>query len=143
MSGFLTHYRAFAATQGFFVAQIAINFRGMEHDAAIGLRDPQLLVLADGLQEVGRPVLLRIGYDFNQAGAPYESSGYIGAFRHACGILQQDHLNFATVWDATPDGFADPNHMKWFPGDDVVDWWGINLFDPRDFSRSETQSLPR
>ena len=24
--------------------------------------------------------------------------------------------------------------MKWYPGDDVVDWWGINLFYPSDFS---------
>src|SRR5579871_2241292 len=47
VSGFLNHYREFAATHGFFVAQVAIGFRGVEHDVSIGMRDPDLMVLAD------------------------------------------------------------------------------------------------
>ena len=141
VSGFLSHYREFAATHGFSVAQIAINFRGMEHDVATRMRDPQLLVLGDGLRDVGRPVLLRIGYAFNNPGGLYEPSAYIGVFRHATDVVRKDHLNFATVWDATAFGFSDPHSMKWFPGDDVVDWWGIDIFDASEFSRAESEAF--
>ena len=141
VAGFLMHYREFAATHGFFVAQIAINFHGAEHDAAIGMLDPDLMVLGDGLSEVGRPVLMRIGYQFNSPGALYEPSAYIGAFRHASDIMHKAHLNFATVWDAAANGFSDPHYMKWYPGDDVVDWWGIDLSEGKDFSRTETAAF--
>jgi hypothetical protein len=87
---------------------------------------------------VGRPVLLQIGYEFNNPAAVYEPSAYIGAFRHATEVMRKDHLNFGAVWDATATGLSDSHYMKWYPGDDVVDWWAINLFDTGDFSRPET-----
>jgi hypothetical protein len=141
VAGFLTHYREFAGSHGFFVAQIGVDFHGVERDTSTGMRDPQLLVLADGLREVGRPVLLRIGSEFNDPSARYEPSSYIGAFRHATEVLNKDHLNFAAVWDATAAGFADPHYMKWYPGDDVVDWWGIDVSDANDFSRAESAAF--
>lgn len=141
VTGFLKHYRELAATHGFFVAQIGLYFRGMEQDVAKGMLDPQLYVLADGLVEVGRPVLLRIGYEFNNPGALYQQSSYIGAFRHVTEVFHKDNVNFATVWDATAMGLSDSHYMKWYPGDDVVDWWAINLFDARDFTRAESSAF--
>jgi hypothetical protein len=141
VSGFLNRYRQFAASRGFFIAGVAINFRGLEHDVSIGMRDPDLLVLADGLRDVGRPVLLRIGYEFNNPGALYEPSGYLGAFRHATDVMRKDHLNFAAVWDATASGFSDPHYKKWYPGDDVADWWGLDLFAVADFERPESKAF--
>ncbi len=138
LAGFLKHYREFAATHGFFVAQIGLHFHGIERDVATGIHDPQLRALADGLHEVGRPVLLRIGYEFNSPWALYEPLPYIGAFHHVTEVLREDRVNFATVWDATAIGFSDPDYLKWYPGDDVVDWWAINLFDGADFSRPES-----
>ena len=138
---FMRRYREFAARRGFFIAQIGLHFRGDEHDVATGMRDPDLLVLADGLRDVGRPVLLRIGDDFNQPGALYESSAYIGAFRHATDVLRKDHLNFAAVWDAAAPGFPDSHYMKWYPGDDVVDWWEVDFTDAKDFSRAESKTF--
>ncbi len=139
---FMQRYREFASRRGFFIAQIGMHFRGNEHDVATGMRDPDLLVLGDGLRDVGRPVLLRIGDDFNQPGALYEpSSAYIGAFRHATDVLRKDHLNFAAVWDASAPGLSDPHYMKWYPGDDVVDWWGVDFADAKDFSRTESKAF--
>jgi hypothetical protein len=134
VSGFLNHYREFAAGHGFFIGQVAINFPGAEHDVAIGMRDPDWMVLADGLRDVGRPVLLGIGSAFNNPSARYEPSAYIGAFRHATDVMRNDHLNFAGVWCATARGFPDSPYMKWYPGDDVVDWWGIDLLDANDLN---------
>ena len=127
VSGFLNHYREFAAAHGFFVAQVAIGFQGLEHDVSIGMRDPDLMVLADGLHGVGRPVLVRVGPQFNQPGALYEPSSYIGAFRHATDIMRKAHMNSAMLWDAAAQGISTSQYMKWYPGDDVVDWWGIEV----------------
>jgi hypothetical protein len=141
VSGFLNHYREFAAARGFFVAQVAINFRGLEHDVSIGMRDPDLMVLADGLHEVGRPVLVRIGSEFNHPGTRYEPSAYIGAFRHATDIMRKAHMNSAMVWDATAQGFSTSQYMKWYPGDDVVDWWGIDVSEREDFSSAASKAF--
>jgi hypothetical protein len=138
---FMRRYREFASTRGFFIAQIGLHFRGNEHDVAIGMRDPDLMVLADGLRDVGRPVLLRIGYGFNKPDALYEPSAYIGAFRHATDILRKDNLNFAAVWDATAQGLSDSHYMKWYPGDDVVDWWGVDFADAKDLSRADSKTF--
>jgi len=138
---FLTHYREFAASHGYFIAQIGIDFHGSEHDVAIGMRDPDLYVLADGLRDVGRPVLLRIGNEFNHTGAVYQPSAYIGAFRHTTEVLQKDHLHFAAVWDATAQGFSDRHYMKWYPGDDVVDWWGMDISNVHDFGAAESRAF--
>src|ERR1700683_270866 len=142
LEGFLKHYREYAASHGFFVAQIGFYFRGNERDVATGMRDPVLWTLADALRDVGRPVLIRVGYEFNNPYALYQTSGYIGAFRHVAELMRKDRAtNVATVWDATAIGLSDPNYMKWYPGDDVVDWWGVNLFDPRDFGRPESAAF--
>ena len=138
---FMRRYREFAAHRGFFIAQIGLHFRSNEHDVAIGMRDPDLLVLADGLRDVGRPVLLRIGDDFNQPSALYEPSAYIGAFRHSTDVLRKDHLDFAAVWDAAASGLSDAHYMKWYPGDDVVDWWEVDFADAKDLSRAESKTF--
>lgn len=141
LPAFLKRYHQFAASHGFFVAQLGFNFQGMERDVSTGMKDPELWGLADGLKDVGRPVLMRIGYEFNNPWVPYEPSGYIGAFRHVTEVIRKDNANIATVWDATAIGLSGVNYMKWYPGDDVVDWWGINLFDQKDFSNPATAAF--
>lgn len=141
VSGFLSHYREFSSAHGFFVGQVAINFHGLEHDVAIGMRDPDLMVLADGLQGVGRPALVRIGPAFNAPEARYEASAYIGAFRHGTDVIRKTHMSCATVWAASARGLSSSEYLKWYPGDDVVDWWGVDLFDAQEFSRAETKAF--
>jgi hypothetical protein len=140
-SPFLNHYRAFNAAHGFFVGEVGLSFRGAEHDTSIGMRDPDVIVIADGLRDVGRPVLLRIGYDFNNPAALYEPSAYIGAFRHIADRFRGECPNSATVWNATAAGFSDAHYMKWYPGDDVADWWGVDLTDAHDLGRAETENF--
>ncbi len=141
VSDFLNHYREFAAAHGFFIAMIGLSFRGNEHDVATGMRDPDLFVIADGLRDVKMPVLLSIGRDFNDPGAPYATSGYIGAFRHTTEIFHREDPNFAAVWEAAAKGVSDPHYMKWYPGDDVVDWWGIDFLDAKDFDSSANKAF--
>ena len=74
-------------------------------------------------------VLLRIGYEFDGAQwNGYEPPAYIAAYRHIAKGLEQA-VNVALVWDSyTTDT---PNVMDWYPGDDVVDWFGYNTLSPK------------
>lgn len=138
---FLKHYREFTSRRGFFLAYVDAEFRGAEHDVSIGMRDPDVMVLADGLRDAGRPVLISFGPDFNKPGAAYEASSYIGAFRHAVAVFHQDKVNFAAVWSAHASAAADTHYMKWYPGDDVVDWWGLDASDAKDLTGAEAKSF--
>ncbi|HVN28255.1 MAG TPA: hypothetical protein VMT64_07200 [Candidatus Binataceae bacterium] len=129
-SPFLNQYRAFKAAHGYFIANIGLSFRGKEHDVAAGMIDPDVFVIADGLRDVDRPVLLRLGGRFNAPGAVYEPSAYIGAFRHVTDTCRHEYPGIAMVWDASARGLSDPHYMKWYPGDDAVDWWGVELDAP-------------
>lgn len=135
---FLDRYKKLVAQRGCFVAEIGFYFQSIQDPVVNGERDPEIVLLADTLHEARNPVLLRIGYEFNNPWKPYDSSKYIKAFRSIVGRLREVHAsNIATVWNATPTGFKGANYMKWYPGDDVVDWWSVNIFQIEDFSRPE------
>jgi hypothetical protein len=135
---FTERYKQFAAERGFFVAQLAIDFQSFQRDASQGMRDPEIVMLLDTIRATRNPVLMRIGHEFNNRSAPYDPSLFIQAFRGVAQRIREAQLdNVATVWNATADGLGAPNFMRWYPGDDVVDWWGIDLFDPKDFDQPQ------
>ncbi|WP_238008694.1 carbohydrate-binding protein [Dactylosporangium sp. AC04546] len=92
------------------------------------------------LRNTGRPVYLRVGYEFDGPWNCYNADFYKQAFR----VVKQriDALgatNVATVWQSASyakDGdpaygfdFSNPNHLDaWYPGDDVVDWVAMSTF---------------
>jgi len=70
------------------------------------------------------------------------ASSYIGAFRHAVQVFRQDKVvNFAAVWVASASAASDTHYLKWYPGDDVVDWWGLDVSDAKEFDSAVTKSL--
>ncbi len=132
------------------VPQIGLSLnRGDAHhhyegQTAAGADDSRLQQLCDGLRSLDRPVFLRIGYEFNGLWNGYEPTGYIGAFRRTahhlrgCGLEQ-----VAVVWNWSADAEIDTENggaaasgaggpaSRWrayYPGDDAVDWWAVNLF---------------
>ncbi|MEN0038371.1 MAG: family 31 carbohydrate-binding protein [Cellvibrio sp.] len=90
----------------------------------------------------GRPVYLRIGYEFDGPWNCYNQTFYKNAYRWiATRIDQLGATNVATVWQAAtyPDdgdpayGYqVSPNpaahYESWYPGDAYVDWIGISFF---------------
>lgn len=90
----------------------------------------------------GRPVYLRIGYEFDGPWNCYNQTFYKNAYRWiATRIDQLGATNVATVWQAAtyPDdgdptyGYqVSPNpaahYESWYPGDAYVDWIGISYF---------------
>jgi hypothetical protein len=138
MPQFAERYKQLAVRRGFFVAQLAIYFQSFQRDASLGMRDPEMVMLLDTIRAARTPVLMRIGYEFNDPSAPYDPSLFIQTFRGVAQRIREAQLdNVATVWNATAGGLGGTNFMRWYPGDDVVDWWGIDLFDRRDFDQPQ------
>ncbi len=111
--------------------------------------DGYIDTLAIAIRTHGRPVFLRIGLEMNGAWNGYTPWIFPQAFRKLVeGIRERDVDNFATVWcyepDA-PDDFADSTRQgwKWYPGDDVVDWFGLDPFDVDHFDPAEPDSIQR
>jgi len=111
--------------------------------------DNYIDTLAIAFRQVDRPFFLRIGFEFNGAWNPYHPFIYPLAFRKLVEELRdRDVDNFATVWcyeaDAAAD-FADSTEdgWKWYPGDDVVDWFGLDPFDAAGFDPDLPDSTDR
>jgi Glycosyl hydrolase family 26 len=120
--------------------EYGIHFRGRDTwmlDSVFALTttmDHYIDTLAIALRTVNRPFFLRIGFEFNGWWNPYHPYIYPLAFRKLVTELRQRGVpEFATVWCYEPDApadFADSTAQgwKWYPGDDVVDWCGLDPF---------------
>ncbi len=126
--------------------------RHYEGSVGRGVDDARLKQLCAGLQSLGRPVFLRIGYEFNGNWNGYKAADYVAAFRRLAGLLRAAGLeNVALVWDWSADAELDAEHGSWvksdprsryaayYPGDDVVDWWGLNLFSEESLHAGATE----
>jgi type IX secretion system substrate protein/glycosyl hydrolase family 26 len=105
--------------------------------------DHYIDTLAMGFKQHGKPFFLRIGGEMNGAWNNYSPYAYPAAFRKLVLELRARGVdNFATIWcyePAAPEDYADSTSRgwKWYPGDDVVDWFGIDVFPSRDFDPNE------
>jgi len=113
------------------VPQIGLELplNGQERLVAEGAYDNAIAALMRGLLSLARPAYLRIGYEFNGEWNGYAASSYVGAYRRIAAQIRADAaLNplVALVWDGSCDTTNDPT--PFFPGGDVVDWQGVNVF---------------
>lgn len=121
-----------AAPDGAFVVvqlglQLPLN--GGEAAVASGALDAAVRALTAGLRALARPVFLRVGYEFNGPWNGYRAPSYIGAYRRIAAAVRADDVLNATValvWDGSCDAAVDPT--PFWPGADVVDWQGVNIF---------------
>ena len=121
---------------------------------ASGAMDGKLKQMCEGLKSLDRPVFLRVGYEFNGAWNGYEASTYVAAFRHVVSAVRACGLeNVAVVWDWAADAELDAERggakaadargrwEKYYPGDEWVDWWALNLFSEQSLSSGSTQAF--
>ena len=78
----------------------------------------------------GRPIYLRIGYEFDGPHNQLQPDEYIKAYRHIVDLLRaRGAHNIAFVWHSYAEKpFKDYQSSAWYPGDDYVDWVGISVF---------------
>jgi hypothetical protein len=106
-----------------------------------GKYDARLMDLVVLVKQYNRPVMVRIGGEFSGWWNGYHPYDYPKAFRKIVNMFRSQAAdNAAFIWcyePAAPGDFDEKNaqgEYKWFPGDDVVDWFSIDLFSSADLS---------
>lgn len=138
------------------VPQIGLHFTGdardpnaephYEHQVADGQLDGQIQAFCEGLRLLERPAYVRIGFEFNGSWNGYEPETYKAAWLRVVNAFREHHLdNVAAVWCYFPlpgkrehEQGIDRDYLAYYPGDDYVDWWSIDLFSIEEFSRDNT-----
>jgi len=130
------------------IAQIGLNFNvgenpemNFEHLVARGDYDAELRQLLSDLGRLDIPILLRVGLAFNADFHNYAPSSFKGAFKRTHNIMHEvGATNVALVWDFAPF-VKDTDFMKYYPGDEYVDWWGMEVFLIEDTTRQCTKDF--
>ncbi|NMM47567.1 CBM96 family carbohydrate-binding protein [Marinigracilibium pacificum] len=119
---------------------LAFTRNGVEYanEVLSGQHDAGLIKMAQVLNNWGKPVFVRIGYEANGFWNAYSSSSYKQAFQYITNIFRSNASNIATVWCVHPITNLN-NMMSYYPGDSYVDWWSIDLFEPNFLSSPNTQ----
>jgi hypothetical protein len=123
-------------------AALADPLFGIDHEVASSTRfDERIQDLVRIVKEFGKPVIVRIGGEFNGRWNGYHPYAYPQAFRKIVEMFRAAKAdNVAFVWcyePAAPGDFDERNDAgayKWFPGDDVIDWFAIDWFNREDFT---------
>ncbi|MBI3945507.1 MAG: hypothetical protein HY321_06295 [Armatimonadetes bacterium] len=106
-------------------AQIAYEpTQGLE-----GVRDDATLQeFARAAAASGIPVFLRFAGEMNGDWVRYnrDPAEYIRKWRLVHGVMRRLAPNVAMVW--TPNAIPEHNITRYYPGDDTVDWVGVNFY---------------
>jgi hypothetical protein len=94
-----------------------------------GARDAKITKLGQFIKEVGKPVFLRIGYEFDGSWNSYDPALYVQAFRRIMDQLRAEGVtNVVSVWQSSGSNTNQASLLQWYPGDDYVDWIGYSYF---------------
>lgn len=120
-----------------------------DHLVAQGRFDSQIDAFCQELRDFAIPTYVRIGFEFNGPWNGYQPDTYIAAWKRIVEILRRNHVeNAATVWCYCPlpsareepdAGRIDRDYQAFYPGDEWVDWWSIDLFSPEMFHLDNTR----
>lgn len=96
-------------------------------DIAQGTYDATIRELAQLAGTMKVPIFLRPGFEFGGNGyGQYASKKYwIKAWKRIVDIFRNENIeNVAFVWNTLDAA----DYIDYYPGDDYVDWWAINVF---------------
>ena len=99
-------------------------------NTANGDYDDVVRAFSTWAKTTGRPIYLRIGYEFDGPHNELDPTDYVNAYRRIVDIMREEEVdNVAFVWHS----YASPPYRglpisSWYPGDAYVDWVGISLF---------------
>lgn len=107
------------------VLSVGIDLNDALPDVANGAAAAQIDTLLEALNTHDRPVFLRLGYGFDNTANEFTPDMYVSAWQKFHERVQaQGGTQFALVWEAVS---CEPVSLEaWYPGDDLVDWIGIN-----------------
>ncbi len=126
-----------AKYDSFVIPQIGVGL-GKAQEVVDGKHDAGIESLCIGLKSLNRPAFVRIGYEFNGEWNNLQPEPFKAAWIRVVKALRAHGLNdVATVWCYAPEGMH-KNYMDYFPGEEWVDWWAIDLFSPEHFTVGDT-----
>jgi hypothetical protein len=104
-----------------------LNPKDITEKIASGDYDGKIQELARIFVAMDSPAFLRPGYEFGGSGqGKFASKGFwISAWKRIYRIFKDEGASkVAFVWN-TLDA---PDYLDYYPGDDFVDWWAVNVF---------------
>lgn len=135
LDGFIKRYKKFAQEDTWQMAQIGYDFNPKE--TLSGKADQQLEQFFTAIATVGKPVFMRIGWEFNNLDH-FDPIEYREGFKYIVNKMRAMKVtNVATLWHASvPDLneltgmpiLGKHHYMDFYPGDEYVDWWSISQF---------------
>ncbi len=109
-----------------------------EDEVADGKFDVWLDKFCKLFKDLSHPAFIRIGYEFNGSWNGYNPVTYKKAFQRMTQKFREHNLDIATAWCAAPPL---GNYMPYYPGDEYVDWWSINLFGESDILSKDVKDF--
>jgi len=101
-------------------------------DVASGLHDAEFEAAAKAISAAQPKAIIRIGWEMNTESMVWFAKGqeadYIAAFRHVVGIFRRYSVDFRYDW-CPGWGAQDTPADAAYPGDDVVDYIGLDVYD--------------
>jgi hypothetical protein len=97
---------------------------------AAGLQDATIIKQADGLRDLGTPVILIFHHEPEYASGFGTAADYVAGYRHYVAVFRAEgatNVQFAVAYAAGT--FATTSINSWYPGDDVVDWIGADAYN--------------
>lgn len=136
----LIHYPADVGLQlGLSMNRGGVSFTD---DVVSGIYDEGLETIVNFLDSLNRKVFVRIGYEANGFWNGYKSESYKTAFKYVTNFFRAKSDSIATVWCVHPvDNIT--KIMSFYPGDDYVDWWSIDLFQTEFIQNKATSDFMR
>ncbi|MBF0388009.1 MAG: hypothetical protein HQL20_09190 [Candidatus Omnitrophica bacterium] len=130
------------------VIQIGLFMRYMLKEVVSGGLDQNISQLGQWIINSQKDVYLRIGYEFDNPENEYDPQEYIQAYRYIVDHLKAMNIpNVHFVWHSIgwkDKDWPDYEPLKWYPGDQYVDWVAISFFDSeRDVERDIAAALSR
>ena len=109
-------------------------------DILSGGYDKDLADFLKTIKEFKDPTFIRIGYEFDKEGK-YNPLKFVKSWRYIVNMFREAKINnIATVWCACPYNGTEPVE-PYYPGDDYVDWFGIDVFSARHFKDSSYEPV--
>lgn len=116
------------------IIQLGLYIDGDLANIVSGVRDGNIAAIGNWIKSAGRPVYLRIGYEFDGPWNALPPDQYIAAYRYIVNAMRANGVtNAVYVWHSS----CSPTYggypvSAWYPGDDYVDWAGISVYQQFD-----------
>lgn len=113
----------------------------LDEDVVEGTYDADIRKLARGVATFHRPTFVRIASEFNGVWNNYRQAYYADSYRRIVDLFREEGADSTIfMWNYYP-GEADFPYEDWYPGDDYVDWWSLDVFSPQFRSAAARQHM--